>query len=83
MCCAVLSHFSRVQIFCDPMDCSPCGSSVHGVLQTRILEQVAIPFQGIFLTQGLNPHFLCLLQWRAGSNLHKLKIKLINQSQEC
>ena len=29
---------------CDPMDCSPPGSSVHGILQARILEQVAIPF---------------------------------------
>ena len=27
---------------CDPMDCSPPGSSVHGVLQARILERVAI-----------------------------------------
>ena len=27
---------------CDPMDCSPPGSSVHGILQTRILERVAI-----------------------------------------
>ena len=29
---------------CNPMDCSPPGSSVHEVLQTRILEWVAIPF---------------------------------------
>ena len=28
---------------CDPMDCSPPGSSVHGVLQARILGWVAIP----------------------------------------
>ena len=28
----------------NPMDCSPPGSSVHGILQTRILEWVAIPF---------------------------------------
>ena len=28
---------------CDPMDYSPPGSSVHGILQTRILEWVAIP----------------------------------------
>ena len=27
----------------DPMDCSPPGSSVHGILQARILEWVAIP----------------------------------------
>ena len=29
---------------CDPMDHSPPGSSVHGILQARILEGVAIPF---------------------------------------
>ena len=28
----------------DTMDCSPPGSSVHGILQARILEWVAIPF---------------------------------------
>ena len=28
------------------MDCSPPGSSVHGILQTRILQCVAIPFSG-------------------------------------
>ena len=27
-----------------PMDCSPPGSSIHGILQERILEWVAIPF---------------------------------------
>ena len=27
---------------CDPMDCSPPGSSVHGILQARILEGVAM-----------------------------------------
>ena len=35
---------------CDPMDCSPPGSSVHGLLQTRILEWVAIP-----LSRGSSP----------------------------
>ena len=29
---------------CDPMDCSPPDSSVHGISQARILEWVAIPF---------------------------------------
>ena len=36
--------FSRVRLFCDPMDCSPQGSSIHGILQARILEWVAISF---------------------------------------
>ena len=33
--------------FCDPMDCSPPGSSVHGILQARILKWVTLPsFRG-------------------------------------
>ena len=30
--------------FCDPKDCSPPGSSVHGILQARILEWVTISY---------------------------------------
>ena len=30
--------------FCDPIDCSPPGSSVHGIIQAGILEWEAIPF---------------------------------------
>ena len=36
--CSVVSNS------CDPMDCGPPGSSVHGILQPRILEWVAISF---------------------------------------
>ena len=39
----VLSH-SVMSDSLRPMDCSPPGSSVHGILQARILEWVAIPF---------------------------------------
>ena len=36
----------------DPVDCSPPGSSIHGILQARTLEWVSISFsRGIFLTQ--------------------------------
>ena len=31
-------------ILCDPMDCSLPGSSVHGILQARLLEWIAMPF---------------------------------------
>ena len=37
----------------DPMDCGPPGSSIHGILQARILDWVAL-LQGIFQTQGSN-----------------------------
>ena len=69
----VLSRFSRVQLFESQlfetlMDCSPPGSSVHRILQGRILEWVAISSsRGIFLTRGLNPHLLRLLQGLEGS----------------
>jgi len=32
------------QTLCNPMDCSPPGSSVHGIIQARIFEWVTIPF---------------------------------------
>ena len=35
-------------ILCDPMDCSPPGSSVRGILHARILEWVAISISGDF-----------------------------------
>ena len=42
---------------CDPMDCNPPGSSVHGIL-ARILEWVAISYSRSSWTQGSNLHFL-------------------------
>ena len=41
------------------MDCKPPGSYVHGILQARILEWVAISYsKGIFQTQGSNPSLM-------------------------
>ena len=39
----------------DPVDCSPPGNSVHGILQARILEWVAIPFSRELPDQGIKP----------------------------
>ena len=60
VCCYVKSDS-----FCDPMDCSLPGSSVHGISQARILECVPgvgyhFFVQTIFPTQGSR---LCLLHW--------------------
>ena len=38
---------------CDPTDCSPPASSVHGILQARILEWVAIPPPGDLPNPGI------------------------------
>ena len=40
---------------CYPMDFSPPGSSVHGILQARLLEWVAIPFSSDLGNPGIEP----------------------------
>ena len=50
---------------CDPMDCSLPGSSIHGILQARILEWVAMPSSGNFPRDRIRVS--CLLHWQEGS----------------
>ena len=47
-------------ILCNDMDCSPPGSSVHGVLQARILEGVAVSSPGDLPDPGIEPGSLAL-----------------------
>ena len=78
ICDYVCAHAKSPQLcptLCNPVDCSPSGSSVHGILQARILERVAmLSSRGssqprdrthVFLSLCL----LCLLclHWQAGS----------------
>ena len=54
--------------FCNPMDHSPARSSVHGVLQARILEWAVLPS-----SRGSSPpsnkiHISCLLHWQVSSS---------------
>ena len=51
--CVHTSRFSMT--LCDPMDCSLPGSSVHGILQARILEWVAMPFSRDLPNPGIEP----------------------------
>ena len=43
VCVCVWERLSRVRL-CDPMNCRLPGFPVHGILQARILEWIAIPF---------------------------------------
>ena len=54
---------------CDSMDCSLPDSSIHGMDLPGKNTGVGCHFllQGIFLTQGSNPHLLCLLHWQVDS----------------
>ena len=40
---------------CDPMDCGPLVSSVHGILQAKILEWIAIAFSRGSFDPGIEP----------------------------
>ena len=40
----LIVHVCAQLCLCDSMDCSPPGSSVHGIFQARILEWVAISY---------------------------------------
>ena len=44
---------------CDPMDCSPLGSSVYGILQARILEWVVFPSPEDLPNPGIEPGLHC------------------------
>ena len=52
--CLTLSH---------PMDCSPPGSSVHGIFQARVLEWVALAFSRRSQFHNLHQK-VCLVVWR-------------------
>ena len=45
----------EINILCDPMDYSLPGSSVHEILQARLLEWVAIPFSRNIPNPGIKP----------------------------
>ena len=63
-CVCMLSHFNCLQwILCDPMDRSLPGSSVHGILQARILEFPCPPPRDL-PDPRIEQHFLCLLHYR-------------------
>ena len=51
--CCVLNHFYPA--LCDPMNCSLPDSSVHGILQARMLEWVPFPLPGNLPNPGIEP----------------------------
>ena len=64
-------HFAVVELcpaLYDPTDCSPPGSSLHGIFQARILEWGChfLP-QGDHSDSGIEPKSLCLLHWQVDS----------------
>ena len=65
-CACMLSHFSCARL-CDPMDYSPPDSSVHGILQARILGWVAMPSSRGSSQPKDRTRVSCLPRWQVGS----------------
>ena len=62
---------------CNPLNCSPPGSSVHGILQARILEWVAMPSSSDLPDGGT-----CSLRWSC-CLLAKLPRPCLKRSEKC
>ena len=59
-----VESLSRVWLLCDPMDCSPPGSSVHGIFQAIVLEWAAISFSKLHVVnRKMQPDFRDLRKW--------------------
>ena len=54
-CCCLVAQ--SCPTLCDPMHCSPPGSSIHGIFQARILEWVAISFSRELPDPRVKPRF--------------------------
>ena len=70
MCCVLLSHFSHVWLFVTlwTVACHPPRSSIHGILQARIVGWVAMTSSREFSWPRDWAHVsLSLLHWQAGS----------------
>ena len=59
-CCVCAQSLQSCLTLFNSMDCSPPGSSVHGILQARVLEWVAISFSRDLPNPGFKPGSLAL-----------------------
>ena len=80
--CSVAQSYS---MFCDPLDCSPLGSSVHGILQARILKRAVTSS-----SRGASWHrdWTCIsafpaLAGRFFTNVPPWKPKLLHKEHKC
>ena len=67
LCIRMCSVTQLCLILCDSMDCSPPVSSVHGILQARILEWLAMPSSRVSSEPRDQYHISSLQHWQADS----------------
>ena len=71
---------------CDPMDCSPSGSSIHGILQARILQWLSFLSPGDLPNPGVEPRSPALqadaLTSEPPGKLPKIVLFIVGESQK-
>ena len=70
-----VKSLSRVRLS-DPRDCSPPGSSVHGILQARVLEWGAIAFSDPYMTTGKT---IALTRWTFVGKIMSLLLNMLSR----
>ena len=68
--CHVLSSVQSLicaQLFSNPWSVAYRSPLSMGFPRSEYWSGLPFPFPGLFLTKGLNPHLLCLLNWQEGS----------------
>ena len=65
----VLSHFSHVRLFATPWTVACQAPLSMGISRQKYRRGLPFPSPGIFRNEGLNPHLLHLLHWKADSLL--------------
>ena len=60
LCCCYYLATKPCSTLCDPMDCSPPGSSVHRISHARMLGWLDFPFPGDLSDPGIRPTFSAL-----------------------
>ena len=73
-----VKSLSHIRLFGNPMDCSPPGSSIHGIFQARVLEWGAIAFSAVLVWHLAYSQFL-----DRGKNDFPLILKFENHSMYC
>ena len=63
VCVCVRTHIQSCLTLCDPMNCSPPGSSVHGISQVKILEGVAISYAWVSSRPRNRTCISCIGRW--------------------
>ena len=65
---AAANSLQSCPTLCEPIDSSPSGSTIPGILQARTLQWVAMSFSRVYLSPNLFFHQFCFISWKKMGN---------------